>query len=249
MATQNILVTGGSRGIGRSAAILAGKRGWNVGVNYVRDSTAAEATVEEVKKAGGNAIVLQGDMSQEAEVASIFDTMQATFGSIDGVVINAGITAPASQLADMEIDRIRKVFDTNILGTYLCAREAARRLSKSRGGKGGSVVIVSSVASRLGSPNEYVDYAGSKGAVDSLTIGLSKELGPDQVRVNAVRPGIIRTDIHATHGDVGRCERLGNQAPLQRPGEADEVGEAIVWLLSPASSYTTGALLDVGGGR
>ncbi|CAK3923100.1 SDR family oxidoreductase [Lecanosticta acicola] len=246
---NNILITGASRGIGRATAILAGQRGWNVGVNYVRDSHAAQSTVDEIQRAGGDAVALQGDMSQEAEVTAIFDSMSSKFGPIHGVVINAGITAPSMPLADMSLDRLRSVFDTNVLGAYLCAREAARRLPTFRGGPGGSIVFVSSAAARLGSPNEYVDYAGSKGAVDTLTVGLSKELGPDGVRVNAVRPGIISTEIHASYGDPGRSERLGSQTPLRRPGEANEVAEAIVWLLSPASSYVTGSLLDVAGGR
>lgn len=174
--------------------------------------------------------------------------MESLFGLLSGVVINAGVTAPSVSLADAKTERLRKVFDTNIFGAYLCAREASRRLARSKADNR-SIVFVSSVASKLGSPNEYVDYAGSKGAIDTLTIGLSKELGPKGIRVNAVRPGIIKTDIHGLSGDPSRAERLGNMSPLGRPGEASEVAEAIVWLLSPQASYVTSALLDVAGGR
>jgi NAD(P)-dependent dehydrogenase (short-subunit alcohol dehydrogenase family) len=179
----------------------------------------------------------------------MFDATLRAFGPIDGFVNNAGIVAPGSALADMDVARMKRVFDTNVLGAYLCAREAARRMSTKRGGRGGSIVNVSSAAARLGSPNEYVDYAGSKGAVDTLTIGLAKELGPEGVRVNAVRPGLIDTEIHASGGKPDRAAQLGALAPLGRPGTADEVAESIVWLLSDASAYVTGALLDVAGGR
>lgn len=243
---MNVLITGASRGIGRATALLAGKRGWNVGVNYVRDESAAHRTVQEVKHSGSHARALQGDMQEERDVLNLFDFFEKSHGPINGVVINAGITAQAMPLAKMDIERLRQMFDTNILGPYLCAREAARRLP---GNKNASIVIVSSAASKSGSPNEYVDYAGSKGAMDTLTTGLSKELGPLGVRVNAVRPGLIKTDIHRTTGDPGRADRLGSQTPLGRAGEADEVAEAIMWLLSPESSYVTGALLDVTGGR
>lgn len=244
-----ILITGASRGIGRSAALLAGARGWSVGVNYASNKEAADETVAAVKAAGGKAIAIQGDVRDEAAIIAMFDATEEAFGKLDGVVNNAGIVAPGSPLAEMDIERLRRIFDTNVLGAYLCAREAARRLSRSRGGKGGALVNVSSAAARLGAPNEYVDYAGSKGAIDVLTIGLSKELGPEGVRVNAIRPGLIETDIHASGGRPDRAQVLGVQTPLGRPGTADEVGETIVWLLSDASSYVTGAILDVTGGR
>jgi NAD(P)-dependent dehydrogenase (short-subunit alcohol dehydrogenase family) len=244
-----ILITGASRGIGRSAAILAGARGWSVGVNYASNAQAAEETVAAVRAAGGKAIAIAGDVRDEAAIIAMFDATEEAFGKLDGVVNNAGIVAPGAPLADMDIERLKRIFDTNVLGAYLCAREAARRLSRSRGGRGGSLVNVSSAAARLGSPNEYVDYAGSKGAVDAMTIGLSKELGPEGVRVNAIRPGLIETEIHASGGKPDRAHVLGVHTPLGRPGTADEVGESIVWLLSDASSYVTGAILDVTGGR
>ncbi|KAK6431384.1 hypothetical protein LTR95_012455 [Oleoguttula sp. CCFEE 5521] len=239
----NILITGGSRGIGRATAILAGTRGWNVGINYVHDKNAAMETEAAVKAAGG-------DMAQEADILRVFESFETTFGPITGVVVNAGVTAPSMPLADMTLERMKKVFDINVLGAYLCAREAARRLPKSPGTeKERSIVLISSAAARLGSPNEFVDYAGSKGAIDTLTIGLSKELGPKGVRVNGVRPGIIKTDIHLSAGDPERAERLGKIVPLGRAGEAEEVAEAIVWLLSPAAGYVTGTTIDVTGGR
>lgn len=253
----NILITGASRGIGAATALLAGARGWNIGVNYLHNATLASQTVEAIQASGGKATALQGDMSIEADVLRVFDKMEKTYGPLHGVVVNAGVTAPIMPLAEMSAERLRTVFDTNVLGAYLCAREAARRLPRDHQKLGEglgesasrSIVFVSSAAARLGSPNEYVDYAGSKGAIDTLTVGLAKELGPRGVRVNGVRPGIIRTDIHAASGDPGRVERLGNAAPLGRAGGAEEVAEAIVWLASGAASYVTGSIIDVAGGR
>ena len=245
---MNILVTGGSRGIGRATALLAGARGWSVGVNYVRDASAADATVEEVQKAGGKATKLKYDVTQEDQVQEMFKYHESHFGPLSGVVVNAGITARALPLSEFTTERLRKVLDTNIWGSYLCAREASRRLGASHEDNR-NIVFVSSVASKLGSPNEYVDYAGSKGAIDTLTMGLSKELGPKGIRVNCVRPGIIKTDIHEYSGVANRAEIAGAASPMGRPGEASEVAEAIVWLLSTKASYVTGALLDVTGGR
>lgn len=246
---DTVLITGASRGIGRAAALLAAERGWPVAINYRNDGEAAAQTAAEVRKRGSRATTVRGDVSVEADVVGMFRKAQADLGPLGGVVINAGIVAPTMRLADMSADRLQKMFQVNVLGAYLCAREAARALSRSRGGNGGSVVIISSAAARLGSPGEYVDYAGSKAALDTLAIGLAKELGPEGVRVNAIRPGLIETEIHATSGDAGRARKLGGASPLGRAGRPEEIAEAIVWLLSDAASYVTGSILDVAGGR
>ncbi len=244
-----ILITGGSRGIGRATAVLAGARGWKVGINYVGNSEAAKRTVAEVKASGGEAIAVQGDVAHEADVVAMFNAAEKAFGALYGLVNNAGIIAPSLPLAEMSAERLARVFAVNVYGAYLCAREAARRMSTTRGGNGGVIVNMSSAAARLGAPGEYVDYAGSKGAIDTMTVGLSKELGPQGIRVNAVRPGLIDTEIHASGGRPDRAATLGVTTPLGRAGTADEVAEAIVWLLSDAASYVNGALLDVTAGR
>ena len=241
---KTILVTGGSRGIGRAVSLLAGGRGWSVAIGYREDRAAADEVVAAVEAGGGRAVALRGDVASEDDVVATFDEAERVLGRLDGVVANAGITSPASPLAEMSAERMRRIVEVNVLGTLLCAREGARRL-----GTGGSLVLLSSAAARLGSPNEYVDYAASKGALDTLCVGLAKELAPAGIRVNAVRPGIIETDIHATSGDPQRPSRLTSTIPLGRPGSADEVAAAIVWLLSDDASYTTGAILDVAGGR
>ncbi|MFI4908775.1 MAG: SDR family oxidoreductase [Steroidobacterales bacterium] len=245
---ETVLITGGSRGIGRAVALLAAERGWSVAINYRHDARAAAETAAQVRKRGARAITVRGDVSEEADVVAMFATAQADLGPLQGVVVNAGITAPAMQLADMTAERLQKMFQVNVLGAYLCAREAARALSRSRGGKGGSVVLVSSGAARYGSPGTYVDYAGSKAALDTLAIGLGKELGPEGVRVNSIRPGLIETEIHATTGDPDRARKLGAATPLGRAGRPEEIAAAIVWLLSDAASYVTASVLDVGGG-
>ena len=244
-----VLVTGAGRGIGRAVTLAAARRGWAVAVNYRADAAAAQATVSAAIAMGARAVAIQGDVGVEADVMRVYDEAREALGVLDGVVVNAGIVAPKSMLADMSLARLREVFDVNVLGAYLTAREAARRLPRDRGGDGGSIVFVSSAAARLGSPGEYVDYAGSKGAIDTLTVGLARELAAQGVRVNAVRPGLIDTQIHASGGQPDRAQRLGATTPLGRPGTAEEVAEAIVWLLDEAASYVTGALLDVAGGR
>ncbi len=244
-----VLITGGSRGIGRATALAAARSGWSVGVNYRDDSHAADDVVAAIAKAGGRSVALKGDVAVEADIVAMFDAAAHALGPISAVVANAGIVAPAARLADMSVERMRRMFEVNVLGAYLTAREAARRMSESTGGAGGSIVLISSAAARLGSPNLYVDYAGSKGAIDTLTLGLSKELGPEGVRVNAIRPGLIETEIHASGGEPDRARTLGRSTPLGRPGTPEEVAEAALWLMSDAASYVTGAILDVAGGR
>ena len=240
---MHVLVTGGARGIGAATCRLAGAHGWDVTVNYLSDTAAAEATASTVREAGGRAIAVRGDASAEVDTLALFDAAEAAFGPLSGVVANAGIVAPPLRLADMDVDRMRRVVEVNLLGALLTAREAARRMT------GGSLVLVSSIAARLGSPDEYVDYAAAKGGVDTLTLGLAKELGPAGIRVNAVRPGVTATEIHVRNGTPGRAERIGATLPLGRAASPEEVGEAIVWLLSPAAAYVSGAILDVTGGR
>ena len=245
---STVLVTGASRGIGRATAIIAAREGWRVCINYLRRDAAANEVVRAIETDGGVAIAVRGDVAAEAAVVNLFDA-GARLGPVTGVVINAGIVGPISPLANMPAERIRRMIDVNLTGALLIAREAARRLSRARKGPGGSIVIVSSAAARLGSASEYVDYAASKGALDTLTLGLSRELGGEGVRVNAVRPGLIDTEIHIDSGQPDRAAVLGANVPLGRAGTPDEVGEAIVWLLSPKASYVTGAVLDVTGGR
>ncbi|WP_339860109.1 SDR family oxidoreductase [Thalassospira alkalitolerans] len=245
--TKTVLITGGSRGIGRATAVLCAQNDWNIAFSYVGNKASAEETCAMCERVGrtGNVFAQRCDVRHEDDVIHLFQTALDRFGDIDGVVNNAGIVAPRSNLADMDMARMKSVFDTNVLGAYLVAREAARTMTTS----GGSIVNVSSVASKLGSPGEYVDYAGSKGAIDTLTIGLAKELGPKGIRVNAVRPGIIDTEIHGSVGRPERVAEIGPSCPLGRPGKANEVANAIYWLLTDDASYVTGALMDITGGR
>lgn len=246
---KHILITGGSRGIGRAIAIMAGRRGWSVGVNYAGNGKAALETVQAVQKAGGRGIAIRGDVAVEADVIAMFEASEKAFGRLDALVNNAGIVGPKQAFVDYSFERMKRIFDINVLGAYLVAREAARRMAKSRGGKGGSIVNISSIASRLGAAGEYVDYAGSKGAVDTMTLGLARELAPEGIRVNAIRPGLIDTEIHASGGQPDRAARLGATTPMGRAGTADEVAEAAIWLIENESDYLTASLIDVAGGR
>ncbi|MBO6868812.1 MAG: SDR family oxidoreductase [Thalassococcus sp.] len=246
---KTVLISGGSRGIGRATGLEMAGQGWRVAFTYRGDQAAADQTVADIHAAGSEAIAIQSDTANEADVLRAFDEAISAFGGLDAVVVNAGVVAPSSKLADMSIERLRTMFDTNVLGAFLFAREAARRLPAHKSGADAAIVLLSSAAARLGSPNEYVDYAATKGAIDTMTIGLSKELAPDGIRVNGVRPGLIETDIHASGGQPDRAERLGKTAPLGRAGTADEVANAIAWLCSAEASYCTGSILDVAGGR
>ncbi|MCP1647517.1 SDR family oxidoreductase [Pseudomonas nitroreducens] len=244
-----MLITGASRGIGAATALLAAERGFAVALNYRREHEAAQALVAQITRAGGNARAFAADVANEEDVLRLFREVDEHFGRIDALVNNAGILERQMRLEDMDVARLQRVFAVNVTGTFLCCREAIRRMARKHGGNGGSIVNVSSMASRLGSPNEYIDYAAAKGAVDSLTIGLAKEVAAEGIRVNAVRPGLIRTEIHASGGEPGRVERLQSAIPLGRGGEAEEVARAILFLASNESSYSTGSFVDVSGGR
>lgn len=244
-----LLVTGGSRGIGAATARLAAARGWDVAINYTRDAAAAEAVAATVRAAGRRALLLQADVADEAQVLAMYAQVDREWGRLSGLVNNAGVVDVAQRVDEMDAARIRRMFEINVYGSLWCAREAVRRMSTRHGGPGGAIVNLSSVAAKLGAPGQYVDYAAAKGAIDAFTLGLAREVAAEGVRVNAVRPGIIATEIHASGGQPDRAERLAPQVPMQRAGSAEEVAEAVLWLLSDAASYTTGAVLDVGGGR
>ena len=244
-----LLITGASRGIGAATARLAASRGWDVAINYARDAAAAEAVADAVRGVGRRAITVAADVADEAAVLAMFARIDAELGPLAGLVNNAGIVDMKARLDEMSVARWQRMWAVNITGSLLCAREAVRRMSKRHGGAGGAIVNLSSVAARLGAPAMYVDYATSKGAIDTFTQGLAQEVAAEGIRVNAVRPGIIDTEIHAASGDRNRPQAAAAMIPMQRPGSADEIATAIVWLLSAEASYTTGAILDVGGGR
>jgi len=244
-----MIVTGGSRGIGAATARLAAERGYAVVVNFHSNERAALVVVDEIRDRGGRAIAVRGDVAKEADVVRLFDESVKQFGPLTALVNNAGILEQQGRLDEMDAGRFDRVFATNITGSFLCAREAVRRMSRRHGGNGGTIVNVSSMAARLGSPGEYVDYAASKGAIDSLTVGLAKEVAEEGIRVNAVRPGVIYTEIHASGGEPGRVERVKQAVPMKRGGEPEEVARAILWLCSDEASYSTGTFIDVSGGR
>ncbi|MCP3867301.1 MAG: SDR family oxidoreductase [Gammaproteobacteria bacterium] len=244
-----IIVTGASRGIGAATARLAGSKGYSVCVNYLHNEAAAREIVREIEKAGSSAIQVSADVSSEPDVKRLFHTTRERLGGVDALVNNAAILEHQTRLEDLDASRLSRVFATNVFGSFLCSREAVRRMSTKHGGQGGAIVNVSSGAARSGSPDEYIDYAASKGAVDTLTVGLAREVAREGIRVNAVRPGFIYTDMHASGGEPDRVDRIAPSIPLGRGGQSIEVARAILWLLSDEASYTTGSFIDVSGGR
>jgi NAD(P)-dependent dehydrogenase (short-subunit alcohol dehydrogenase family) len=249
VTSRILLVTGGSRGIGAATCLLAAQQGWQVAVNYTHNAPAAQEVVAHIKNAGGQALAIQTDVADEAQVLRMYETIDQQMGRITGLVNNAGVVDVTARLEDMSVARLKRMFDVNVIGSMVVAREAVRRMSTKHGGAGGSIVNLSSAAARLGSPNMYLDYASAKGAIDVFTIGLAKEVAAEGIRVNAVRPGLIETEIHASGGLPNRVKELQHLVPMQRGGSAMEVAQSIVWLLSDAASYTTMSLLDVSGGR
>jgi len=249
MTKKIIVITGGSRGIGAATARRAALQGYAVCISYVRNRAAADEVIAAITASGGEGIAVQADVASESDVLRLFDTVERRLGPLTALVNNAGILEHHMRVQDMDAARLTRVLATNVTGSFLCAREAVRRMSTKQGGAGGAIVNVSSIAARLGSPDEYVDYAASKGAIDTMTIGLAKEVATEGIRVNAVRPGVIYTEIHASGGEPGRVDRVKEAVPMKRGGDPDEVANAILWLLSDQASYTTGSFIDVTGGR
>lgn len=249
MSGKVLIVTGGSRGIGAATCRRAAADGWDVAVNYAGNADAAEAVAQDVRAAGRRAIAVQGDMAKEDDIERLFATTEAELGPIAGIVCNAGVTGSITRVEDMTTEAMRRVMDVNVLGVMIANREAVRRLSTKHGGSGGAIVNLSSIAPRIGSPNEFVHYAASKGAVDAWTTGLAREVAGDGIRVNAVAPGMVDTDIHASAGAPDRSARLGPTVPIGRSAAPEEIAEAVVWLLSDAASYCTSTILNVNGGR
>ncbi|ESX87721.1 SDR family oxidoreductase [Mesorhizobium sp. RSR565B] len=249
-ASQKVLlVTGGSRGIGAATCRLAAKAGYRVAVNYAANEAAAQALVAEIEVGGGEAIAVKGDVGVEADIVAVFEAVDSAYGRLDALVNNAGIVDVKARVDEMSLARLERMMRINVIGSFLCAREAVKRMSSKHGGQGGAIVNISSAASLHGSPGEYADYAASKAAIDTFTLGLAREVATEGVRVNAIRPGIIDTEIHASGGQPDRVERFRDMLPMKRAGTADEVAHAVLYLLSDEASYTTGAILNVSGGR
>ncbi|MBB3594442.1 NAD(P)-dependent dehydrogenase (short-subunit alcohol dehydrogenase family) [Rhizobium sp. BK529] len=244
-----LLVTGGSRGIGAAACLVAARHGWRVAVNYASNEDAANSVVSEIKKAGGDAIAVKGDVGNAADIVAMFEAVDRYFGRLDGLVNNAGVVDYIARVDEMSAARLERMMRINVTGSILCAGEAVRRMSAAHGGQGGAIVNISSMAAVIGGPAQYVDYAASKAAIDAFTVGLSKEVAAEGIRVNAIRPGIIETDIHASGGQPDKPKEMASSIPMKRTGQAEEVADAIVYLLSPSASYITGAILNVSGGR